>query len=179
MRYLLYTLPLLLFAGLAFYLWDGLGKDPSVLPSALIDKPAPQISLPPLPGRAVALPLATADLVTGEPVVVNIFASWCVPCQAEHPFVTALAEEHGVTVHAINYKDKPADAAAWLRRLGDPYGRVGADVEGRAAIEFGLYGVPETFLLDGAGRVRLRHAGPLTQELLQTLILPSIAALRK
>ena len=177
MRYILYTLPLLLFAGLAFYLWDGLGKDPGVLPSALIDKPAPQFSLPPLQGRASALLLATADLATGKPVVVNIFASWCIPCQAEHPIVTALAKEHGVTVHAINYKDKPAAAAAWLQRLGDPYGRVGADVEGRAGIEFGIYGVPETFLIDGAGRVRLRHAGPLTDEVLRKVILPSIEAL--
>ena len=178
MRYFLYTLPLLLFAGLAFYLWQGLGKDPGILPSALIDKPAPVFSLPPLQGREPALPLATGDFATGKPVIVNIFASWCIPCQAEHPFVTALAKEHGVTVHAINYKDKPAAAAAWLQKLGDPYGRVGADSEGRAGIEFGIYGVPETFLIDGAGRVRLRHAGPLTAELLRAEILPAIKALR-
>ena len=132
MRYFLYGLPLLLFAALAVYLWQGLGKDPSVLPSALIDKPAPVFDLAPLAGREPALPFATADLKTGKPVLVNVFASWCVPCKAEHPLITALAEEHGITVHAINYKDKPAEAAAWLLRLGDPYGRVGADPEGRA-----------------------------------------------
>ena len=178
MRYLLYILPLLLFAALAGYLWHGLGKDPSVLPSALIDKPAPDIALPPLPGREPALPLAAADLKTGKPLLVNIFASWCVPCQAEHPLVTELAEKHGVAVHAINYKDKPEDAAAWLRRLGDPYGRVGADRDGRAGIEFGIYGVPETFLIDGDGRVRLRHAGPITPEVLEKVILPALKAVR-
>ena len=177
MRYLLYGLPLLLFAALAGYLWQGLGKDPGVLPSALIDKPAPEIALPALAGREPALPLATADLKTGAPLLVNVFASWCVPCQAEHPYVTAIAEEHGIPVHAINYKDKPEEAAAWLRRLGDPYGRVGADRDGRAGIEFGIYGVPETFLIDGEGRVRMRHAGPITPDVLETVILPSIRAL--
>ena len=178
MRHVLYLLPLLLFAALAGYLWQGLGKDPGVLPSALIDKPAPQFALPPLAGREPALPLETADLAQGTPVVVNVFASWCIPCQAEHPFVTALAADHGVTVHAINYKDEPDAAAAWLERLGDPYGRVGADREGRAGIEFGIYGVPETFLIDGTGRVRLRHAGPLTPEILSTVILPAIRVLQ-
>lgn len=177
MRYFLYGLPLLLFAALAVYLWQGLGKDPSVLPSALIDKPAPVFDLAPLAGREPALPLATADLKTGEPVLVNVFASWCVPCKAEHPLITALAEEHGITVHAINYKDKPVEAAAWLRRLGDPYGRVGADPEGRAGIDFGIYGVPETFLIDGDGHVRLRHAGAITPDVLERVILPSIKAL--
>ena len=177
MRYLLYSLPLLLFAGLAVYLWQGLGKDPSVLPSALIDKPAPVFDLPALPGREPELALATDHLATGEPLLVNVFASWCVPCQAEHPLITALAEEHGMTVHAINYKDKPVEAAAWLRRLGDPYGRVGADREGRAGIEFGIYGVPETFLIDGTGRVRLRHAGPITPEVMEKIILPAMRAL--
>ncbi len=179
MRYLLYGLPLLLFAALAVYLWQGLDKDPSVLPSALVDKPAPAFALPALSGREPALPLHTEDLVTGEPLLVNIFASWCVPCQAEHPIITALAREHGVKVHGINYKDKPADADAWLRRLGDPYGRIGADHDGRVGIEFGIYGVPETFLIDGEGRVRLRHAGPITPDVLQKVILPAIEALRK
>jgi cytochrome c biogenesis protein CcmG/thiol:disulfide interchange protein DsbE len=91
--------------------------------------------------------------------------------------ITTIAKEHGVTIHAINYKDKPADAAAWLQRLGDPYGRVGADRDGRAGIEFGIYGVPETFLIDGEGRVRLRHAGAITPDVLDQVILPSIRAL--
>jgi cytochrome c biogenesis protein CcmG/thiol:disulfide interchange protein DsbE len=177
MRYLLYALPLALFAGLAVYLWQGLGKDPGALPSALLDRPAPTFALPPLAGRAPALPLATADLATGQPVVGNVLATRCVPCQAEHPFVTALAKEHGFTVHAINYKDKPEQAAAWLRRLGDPYTRIGADADGRAGIEFGIYGVPETFIIDGRGNVRHRHAGPLTPDLLQTTILPLLKAL--
>jgi len=174
----LYLLPLAAFVALAVYLWFGLGRDPNVLPSALIDRPAPHIELPPLAGRQPEKPLATEHLKTGEPLLVNFFASWCVPCRAEHPLITALAEEHGFQVHAINYKDKPKEAATWLRGLGDPYGRVGADPEGRAGIEFGIYGVPETFVIDAEGHVRHRHPGPLTPDLVESTILPMLESLR-
>ena len=174
----LYALPLLLCVGLGVYLIFGLGRDPGVLPSALVNKPAPQFTLPPLAGRQPALPLQTSDLATGKPLIVNFFASWCLPCRAEHPLVTDLAEKHGVVVHAINYKDKPADAAAWLRALGDAYTAVGADREGRVAIDFGLYGVPETYILDGQGRVRYRHAGPLTPEIVSAYGLPILKAVQ-
>lgn len=176
MKNLLYTLPLFAFAALAVYLWDGLGRDPRALQSALIDRPAPNFVLPPLPGREPEKEFSTADLATGKPLLINVFASWCVPCRAEHPLVTALALEHGVTVHAINYKDKPAEASAWLRALGDAYDRVGADTDGRVGIDFGIYGVPETFVIDGQGNVRLRHAGPLTPALVESTILPALKA---
>lgn len=158
---LVYLLPLLVFAGLAVYLWQGLGKDPSRLPSALIDKPAPQFDLPALEGRQPELPLATRNLGNGKPMLVNFFASWCGPCQIEHPILNALARENGVTIQGINYKDEPERARAFLNRLGDTYDRIGADRDGRVAIDFGVYGIPETFVIDGKGRVRYRNPGPL------------------
>ncbi len=159
-----YLLPLVIFAGLAVYLWDGLGKDPGRLPSALIDKPAPEFNLPPLEGRDPSQPLATDHLATGKPVLVNFFASWCGPCRVEHPILNAMAQEHGVTIHGINYKDRPEQARAFLRQLGDTYGRIGSDLDGRVGIEFGVYGIPETFVIDGQGRVRYRNPGPLDPE---------------
>lgn len=158
---LVYLLPLLVFAGLAVYLWQGLGRDPGKLPSALIDKPAPAFDLPPLEGRMPSDPLATRHLATGKPQLVNFFASWCGPCQVEHPILNALAREHNVIVQGINYKDRPEQARAFLRRLGDTYDRIGEDKDGRVAIDFGVYGIPETFVIDGQGRVRYRHPGPL------------------
>lgn len=161
MKRLPYLLPLAVFLGLAVYLWQGLGKDPGVLPSALIDKLAPEFDLPPLPGRIPDEPLATRHLAGGGPVLVNFFASWCGPCQVEHPILNAMVEQHGVTIHGINYKDTPERARAFLRQLGDTYGRIGEDRDGRVAVEFGVYGIPETFVIDKQGRVRYRHAGPL------------------
>jgi len=173
-RRLLYLIPLLLFAGLFGYLLGNLGKDPGVLPSALIDEPTPEFDLPPLPGREPAKPLATRHLENGEPQLVNFFASWCLPCRAEHPLMVELVQKHGVAVHAVNYKDEAAEAVAWLRALGDSYDRIGYDRDGRAGIEFGIYGVPETFMIDGQGHVRYRHAGPLTPELVADVILPML-----
>jgi len=163
---LVYLVPLLLFAVVAGYLMIGLRLDPGKLPSALIDKPVPEFALPGLEG--VAEGLATADLKAGDGAgqangvsVVNVFASWCVPCRAEHPYLMRLAKE-GVTVHGINYQDKPEDARGWLARLGNPYTRIGADRDGRASIDWGVYGVPETFVVDGSGRIRFKQVGPIT-----------------
>ena len=180
-RRLIYLLPLLLFLAVAAYFFLGLGQDPHRLPSALLDKPAPQFALPPLPGREAAAPdpgFETADLRTGEVTLVNVFASWCVPCRAEHPVVSRLAREAGIKVHAINYKDKPEEALAWLRRLGDPYSRIGADRDGRVAIEWGVYGVPETFVVDGEGVIRYRYPGPLGPDEVEQTLLPLIRKLR-
>lgn len=178
MKRLPYLLPLLVFAGLAVYLWQGLGKDPGILPSALLDKPAPQFDLPPLPGRVPEEPLATRHLASGEPMLVNFFASWCGPCQVEHPVLNALAREHGVTIHGINYKDTPERARAFLRQLGDTYSRIGEDADGRVAIDFGVYGIPETFVIDGEGRVQYRHPGPLSPDMAEKTILPLLESLR-
>jgi cytochrome c biogenesis protein CcmG/thiol:disulfide interchange protein DsbE len=167
MKRLPYLLPLIVFAGMAVYLWIGLGNDPRILPSALLDKPAPEFNLPPLEGRArldgktEALPLKTENLAAGKPMLVNFFASWCGPCQVEHPILNDMAKLHGVTIQGINYKDDPKRALLFLGQLGDTYDRVGRDQDGRVAIDFGVYGIPETFVIDAEGRVRYRNAGPL------------------
>ncbi|BBK33921.1 cytochrome c biogenesis protein CcmG/thiol:disulfide interchange protein DsbE [Stella humosa] len=156
MRRLLYIVPALVFALIAAYLLAGLGLDPKTLPSAMIDKPAPAFDLPALADVAPAL--KTADL-GGEVALVNVFASWCVPCRAEHPILMRLAAEKGVPIYGINQKDKPDDARRFLAQLGNPYRRIGVDADGRASIEWGVYGVPETFVIDRAGRIRYRHVG--------------------
>jgi cytochrome c biogenesis protein CcmG/thiol:disulfide interchange protein DsbE len=164
----------LLLVGLAVLFAVGLRHDPSIVPSVLIDKPVPDFDLPPLledkPG------LATADL-NGQVALVNVFASWCIPCRIEHPMFMRLAEKGEVPVYGINYKDAPADAKRWLAELGDPYTRIGADRDGRAGIEWGVYGVPETFVVDGTGTIRFKHVGPLTAEVLEDTIMPLVREL--
>jgi len=178
MRRLLFLLPLLLLVVLAVGVGTKLlsGSDPQALPSALIDKPLPTFDLAALPGRSDGL--ASSDF-GGAPMLLNVFASWCVPCLAEHPVITRLGREDGISVLAINYKDKPEDALAWLKRNGDPYRRIGADSEGRTAIDLGVYGVPETFVIDKAGRIRYRHPGPLTPDIVDREIRPLLAELAK
>ena len=174
----LFALPLALFVALAAWVAVPLirGDDPAVLSSALINRPAPEFSLPPLPGRADGL--ASADL-GGRPVLVNVFASWCAPCLAEHPLLMRLSGELAVPILGINHRDEPADALAWLARHGDPFERIGADREGRVSIDWGVYGVPETFVVDGGGRIRFRHAGPLTPDLVEDTVLPLLGELQQ
>lgn len=171
----LFLAPLLAFLFLAAIFLFGLGRDPSEIPSTLIGKDVPQFDLPPVQGRALGL--ASKNL-SGQVSLVNVFASWCVACKAEHPVLMKLAAQHIVPVHGIDYKDKPADAAAWLDTNGDPYTRTGADLNGRVAIDWGIYGVPETFLISADGRVILRHVGPLTDEDITAEILPMVMKLR-
>ncbi len=166
-----YLLPVVVFALLAVGFYVGLGRDPEALPSPLIDEPAPQFDLPPLPGRDKGL--STADLKGGVSLV-NVFASWCVPCRAEHKVLSAFAALKRVPVYGIDYKDKSKAATDWLAELGNPYTLIGAD-DGQVAIDFGVYGVPETFLIDGVGRIRYKHVGPLTQADIDKTILPLIA----
>lgn len=171
---LLFSLPVLILLGIAVFFAIGLGRDPSIVPSALLDKPVPQFELPALlpdkPG------LATADL-KGQVSLVNVFASWCVPCRLEHPLLMRLAEKDEVPVFGMNYKDEPEDAISWLEELGDPFTRIGADRDGRAGIEWGVYGVPETFVVDASGTIRFKHVGPLTREALDRRILPLVREL--
>jgi cytochrome c biogenesis protein CcmG/thiol:disulfide interchange protein DsbE len=177
-RRLLFTVPAVAFlalaAAIAAYMLSG--TDPRVVPSALLDKPVPNFTLPPLeegePG------LSSADL-KGRVAVVNVFASWCVPCLAEHPQIVALAEDDEIAVLGINYKDKPADAENWLKRLGDPFQRVGVDRDGRVSIDWGVYGVPETFVVDRGGTIRYKHVGPITPDDLKTKIRPLIESLKR
>jgi len=174
-RWLLFALPVVVFASLAVFLGLGLTRDPSTLPSALVGKPAPEFVLPPLEGRDEH-GLGRADL-GGRPMLVNVFASWCVPCRIEHPVLTRLAEQ-GVVVQAINYKDRPEDAKAWLAELGDPFEHVGADRSGRVGIDWGVYGVPETYVIDKDGRIAYRHVGPLQPHDVERTILPLLEQLK-
>ena len=148
-------------------------KDASDVPSALIGKPAPQFDLPPIEGMAGGL--ETADL-RGGVALVNVFASWCAPCYQEHPLLMRLARA-GVAIYGINVKDEPEAARGFLDRLGDPYRRIGADRNGRVSIDWGVYGYPETFILDRAGRIRYKHVGPILAHDLETRILPLLEEL--
>lgn len=175
MKRTLFIIPLLLFLGLAGYLGFGLTRDASILPSTLIDKPVPRFDLPPLLDGANGL--KTADLV-GEVSLVNVFASWCVPCRAEHPYLVKAAEQEDLPIYGINWKDKRADATAWLEELGNPYRGIGHDPDNKAGVEWGVYGAPETYVIDRKGRVRYKHVGPVFDETLENTILPLVRQLR-
>lgn len=153
------------------------GEDPTRVPSAMIGKPVPAFALPPLEGRAGAVDgLSRADLKDGRVSVVNFWASWCTPCRVEQPLLARLAARGDVALYGINYKDKPADALGFLIELGDPFERVGRDALGRTSIDWGVYGVPETYVVDGSGRVVARLAEPLTERSLSRIIEPAIRA---
>ena len=174
-RRLLSYLPLAVFALMAVFLGIGLTMNPRDIPSPLIGKPVPNFSLPPVKGRSLGL--ASADLKK-QVSLVNVFASWCVACREEHPVLLDLARKGVVPIHGLNYKDKPNDAQAWLDELGDPYTRTGADIDGRVAIDWGVYGVPETFVVDRNGIIAYKQIGPITPEALREKILPLIAKLQ-
>jgi len=167
--------PLLAFAALAglFYIRLGAG-DSSRIPSALIGQPAPQTSLPPLEGlvsaQGAAIPGLDANAFKGQVTVVNVFASWCIPCADEAPLFLKLAQDKRVHVVAINYKDTPDNARRFLGRYGNPYGAVGVDASGRAGIEWGVYGVPETFIVGRDGRIAYKLVGPLTPDNIDTVV---------
>ena len=167
--------PLLAFVALGGFLLHGLYLAPKEIPSALIGTLAPKFELPPIAGRAPGL--ATGDL-QGEVTLVNIFASWCLTCRYEHPILMELKEKGIVTVHGLNYKDEPAAALRWLSRFGDPYAGVGADRDGRVSIDWGVYGVPESFLVDAAGRIVCKHIGAISADDLEDKLLPAIRAAR-
>ena len=173
---LVYLLPLGLFLSLAliFLLRLESGNDPSVVPSALVGQPAPPFELPPLEGAGVP-GFSRADL-DGQVTVVNIFASWCGPCRIEHPQLVALANDARIRVVGIDYKDQPANALRFLNELGNPYAAIGVDTRGRAAIDWGVYGVPETFVVDRAGIIRFKFIGPLSAETVEGALMPVIEA---
>jgi len=175
-RRLRYLVPAAVFFALAVMLGWGLVHNPREIPSALIGKPVPQFSLPPVQGRTLGL--STGDLA-GEVSLVNVFASWCVACRDEHPLFMQMKSEGIVPIHGLNYKDQPTNAARWLNTLGDPYTRTGADRDGRVAIEWGVYGVPETFVITKDGRIAHKHIGPLRPEDLEKTIRPLIERLRR
>ncbi|MBB3820181.1 cytochrome c biogenesis protein CcmG/thiol:disulfide interchange protein DsbE [Xanthomonas arboricola] len=173
-------LPLLGFLVVAalfgFGIYWTMQHNPREVPSPLIGKPAPAFSLPQLdqPARHV-----TRDQLLGKPYVLNVFGSWCAECVHEHPVLMAQAQRLGVPLIGYNYKDAPADATAWLARLGNPYAVVLADETGKTAIDFGVYGAPESFLIDAHGMIRYKHIGVLTPDVINDELLPAIAALSK
>lgn len=171
--YVRWLVPLIIFAVLIGFLYVGLSLRPHELPSALIDKPVPRFSIPSLTPGGPAMDdrlLSSA----GGPILVNVFASWCAPCRIEHAELMRLAAK-GVPIYGINYKDRPAAGRAYLQQTGNPYRATGADLDGRVAMEWGVYGVPETFVIDGHGRIIFKHVGPLTRQAYNE----SIAALLK
>ncbi|MFD0985962.1 DsbE family thiol:disulfide interchange protein [Methyloligella solikamskensis] len=173
-RALIWSLPLIVFLGLAALFWFALGAgDPHRLPSVLLGKPVPVFDLPPLIEGGEGFD--NEDLAEDGPTIVNVWASWCGPCRQEHPVLMELAKEPGVRLFGINYKDDPESARAFLAKLGNPFERVGADRSGRTAIDWGVYGVPETYVIDAEGNMAYRHVGPLTEKSVKEELLPLIA----
>lgn len=171
-----FAIPVLAFIALVLALAWGLTVDPKILPSTLMGKHVPRFDLPAVKGRDLGL--SSSDL-TGEVSLVNVFASWCTACRAEHPLFMQLKAAGVVAIHGLNYKDQPDNAANWLDTLGDPYTRTGADRDGRVAIDWGVYGVPETFVITKDGRIAHKHIGPVTDKDLKTTILPLVERLRR
>ena len=171
-RRLLFLLPLLTLALMAgFFAWSLLaGRDPAAIGSVLVGRPAPRLDLPAL--RAGDPPLTAALLKSGQPVLVNFFASWCAPCLVEHPLFARLAEREGAAIIGIAWKNKRDEAAAWLKRQGDPYKVAGLDLDGKTGLDWGLSGVPETYLIDGRGIVRFHFRGPITERDVTGVVIP-------
>ena len=185
---ILRLLPLALFLGVGFFLWRGLSLDPSALPSPLIDRDAPPFTAAtlerepsPAAGEGVEAALAGDAFdsagMAGGPWLLNVWASWCGPCIEEHPQLVAFERESEVPVVGLNYKDDPAEARAWLARHGDPFAAVLADADGAVGLDYGVYGVPETFLIGPDGRVRWKHVGPIDEATLREELLPLAASL--
>lgn len=177
MKRLLFIVPMLAFVGLVAFLGIGLTKDPKELPSQLIDRPLPQFALPGIgPETGGGAGFASAAL-KGEPALLNIFASWCAACPQEHPVLTRISGE-GFPVYGLAWKDKPQDTREWIAKWGNPYKAIAADEAGRTAIDLGVTGVPETFIVDRNGRVRFKQVGPISVETWEGTIKPLMAKLR-
>jgi cytochrome c biogenesis protein CcmG/thiol:disulfide interchange protein DsbE len=176
MKGLRFIIPLAVFLVLVGFLAVGLKLDPRAVPSPLIDKPAPAFVLPRLDDATQSM---RRDDLLGKPWVLNVWASWCGPCRDEHPHVQALSRAKLAPLVGLNYKDARDDARTWLQRLGDPYTVSLVDGDGRVGINFGVYGVPETFVIDKKGVIRFKHTGPLTPAVVDTRIVPLLKELTK
>ncbi len=170
-------IPIVVFTALALLFWRGLSGNPSEIPSALINKPVPEFSLPAIEGLGVP-GFDTAALKQGQVTLVNVWASWCGPCRVEHPYLMELAKRSDVKLFGLNYKDDPENARRFLGTLGQPYAAVGADQGGRSAIDWGVYGVPETFIIDGNGMIRFKFTGPLSADSVVSVLNPQIEKAR-
>ena len=176
-RQSLYALvPLALFGALVLALYDGLSLNPKEIPSVLIERPVPGFDLPALESGAPNL--TSAGLKDGRVSVINVFASWCAPCRTEMPLLAELAKDPDLRLIGLVYKDAPAQTRLFLKDYGNPFGLIAVDASGRTGIDFGVYGVPETYVIDGAGVIAFKHIGPVTPESLSQKLKPAIAAAR-
>ncbi len=171
-----YFLPLAIFFGLLGFLWRGLSLDPQAIPSPFINLPAPAFSLPQL--HAPDKTFSTGEM-KGKVWILNVWASWCGSCREEHPFWGELIQQQPLPLVGLNWKDAPDDAKAWLTSFGNPYTLSVSDTEGRVAIDYGVYGAPETFLIDKNGVIRLKHVGAIDKKVLEEKLLPAIRELQK
>lgn len=176
MKRLGFYMPIALFAGIVVYLAIGLTLDPNKLPSMLIDKPVPEFTLAAIEGFDQGL--SSSDL-KGKVSLVNIWGSWCVACIIEHPLLMELAKNNTIPIYGIDWKDPPGAGAAWLQKKGNPYTLIGDDADGRVAIDFGVTGAPETFIVDKDGRIRYKYIGPITTEVWNEIILPIVEELQE
>lgn len=176
-RRLVFFIPLLLVAVLLGFFFVGLQRDPTALPSVLLDRPVPPFDLPGLPGREP--PLTGPDDLVGDVVLLNFFGSWCIACLQEHPTLARIQQTGLVDIHGIAFKDQPDDTLRWLNRHGDVYDRVGYDTTNRIAIEFGVSGAPETFVIDADGVIRYKYVGPITDAVWAETLRPLIESLRQ
>ena len=177
MQRLVPLIPVIVFAAVSTALGFSLTNDPRRMPSMLIDKSAPEFALPPL-GAKPARGFSKSDLPATVSLL-NVFASWCQGCRVEHPTLMRLAREGAVPLFGVNWKDKPGDGDRWLEKHGSPYLLAGNDRDGRLALDLGVTGVPETFVIDRTGRIRYRHAGPITEDVWHDLLAPLVSELKK
>ncbi|MDO8988303.1 MAG: DsbE family thiol:disulfide interchange protein [Sideroxyarcus sp.] len=171
-----FTMPLVIFLVLAAFLFVGLGLNPREVPSPLIDKPAPAFNLPQLHDTAKRF---SPEEMKGKVWMLNVWASWCVSCKEEHPVLMSLAQQNIVPIYGLDYKDKREDGLRWLAMGGDPYTLSAMDSDGRIGIDYGVYGVPETYVIDKQGIIRYKQIGPVTHQSLRETILPLVAELQK
>ncbi len=171
-----YLFPLIGFSVIAIFLAIGLGLNPREIPSPFINKPAPAFAIPSLDQNEASV---TDKDFSGQVWLFNIWASWCVACLEEHPLLMRLAKTNAVNIVGLNYKDSRRDAIAWLGKWGNPYHLIAYDASGDVGIDYGVYGVPETFVIDKGGVIRLKHIGPLTTEVLNDTVVPLITQLQQ
>jgi cytochrome c biogenesis protein CcmG, thiol:disulfide interchange protein DsbE len=171
-----FILPLVIFLVLAAFLYVGLGLNPHEVPSPLINKPAPTFNLPQLDDPAKKF---SPEEMKGKVWLLNVWASWCVSCKEEHPILMSLARQNIVPIYGLDYKDKREDAEMWLRNGGNPYTVIAMDRDGRIGIDYGVYGVPETYVIDKQGVIRYKEIGPVTPQNLSEKILPLVAELQR
>jgi cytochrome c biogenesis protein CcmG/thiol:disulfide interchange protein DsbE len=175
-RRLLFLVPLGAFVLLVAYFIVGLQRDPSLIPTVLVNRPVPEFELPPVEGYLEGF---SSEDLKGEVSLVNIFGSWCIACQIEHPLLMELSEKNEIPIYGIDWKDPPGAGFAWLEENGDPYTKIGDDASGRVAIDFGVTGAPETFIVDRHGRIRYKQTGPITPLIWERDMAPIISKLRE